>query len=511
MSQSKTVSKKELLLLHEKLKDLLTKGLVQEKKENNAYLIWRFDGQGFSLKAYRSMRGFKLTWQPEEILDTILNSGHLTKFCHNSTAPSHGKLLHDPPNISTQPNQFRQDEICMSIDQENVYNSVLDWWNDMKKPGLLTFGGYAGTGKTTLAAALAHRLGMQIKIAFCAYTGKASNVLETKLRKKGVDLSRHQCSTLHRLLYKPIQDHDGRIIDWKKTDKLDADLVIVDEASMVGKGIWNDLLSLRDVRILAIGDHGQLSPVGDDSISLMDNPMVKLEIIHRQAAGNPILAFSKHVRDGGLPESWTDVSEDLVIDTKWNRDYSTVLSYLGNVKSAQDTIVLCHTNKTRIELNRQFRNKLGFADTVLSVDEPVICLRNKNLKGGLLANGSRGFVNSICNITSQGGYFSADVRFTDDRMTLENGRLVKGQFNRSKTIDSFTDYQKVTGEEIKHWSQAALLFDYAYAITVHKAQGSEFSRVFLVDEFPRTQNEYSRWLYTACSRARDQLVVFCNG
>jgi exodeoxyribonuclease-5 len=89
--------------------------------------------------------------------------------------------------------------------------------------------------------------------------------------------------TIHSLMYFPeTDDVSGMILGWHRREWLEFDFIFVDEASMVGKEIWEDLLAYG-VPIVAIGDHGQLPPIGKDNFNLMEDPEYVLTEIHRQA------------------------------------------------------------------------------------------------------------------------------------------------------------------------------------------------------------------------------------
>ena len=148
----------------------------------------------------------------------------------------------------------------LSVKQKNIIKDILDWYKEKKIP-YLTLGGYAGTGKTTILGYLNEKLHKDYKgisIAYCSYTGKASQVLRKKLQETGSLKRSDYVGTIHRLIYKPILDEDDNIIGWEKisVDDFEYDLIIIDEASMVSSDIWQDLLSFEKP-ILAVGDHGQ--------------------------------------------------------------------------------------------------------------------------------------------------------------------------------------------------------------------------------------------------------------
>ena len=145
----------------------------------------------------------------------------------------------------------------------------------------VTVGGRAGTGKTTV---IRHLVGLLPRFAVCAYTGKAVNVLKSK----GVD-----ARTIHSLIYKAYTDEERKVYFSLAAD-LGCDGIIVDEASMVSRSIYEDLRSFGKPLVF-VGDHGQLEPVGDD-FNLMRDPDYRLETIHRNAG--EIAHFADYIRQG---------------------------------------------------------------------------------------------------------------------------------------------------------------------------------------------------------------------
>ena len=179
----------------------------------------------------------------------------------------------------------------LSRDQKKALEAIMAWRKKPKKQ-YITLGGYAGTGKTTLMAVLRKKIGQQAtdkkkRVAFVSYTGKAARVLRGKLMAEKAMEDNDSVGTIHSLIYSPITNDKKEIVGWEKKEKVETDLIVVDEASMVDSSIWADLLSYN-VPIVAAGDHGQLPPIRG-SFNLMEKPDLLLEEIHRQAADNPII------------------------------------------------------------------------------------------------------------------------------------------------------------------------------------------------------------------------------
>lgn len=398
----------------------------------------------------------------------------------------------------------------LSCDQKEVYDSVVAW-NDCATSCLMSIGGYAGTGKSTIISVLAKTL--KGPIAFCAFTGKASGVLRKKLRAAGVDLQENVCKTIHSLIYRPFEDSDGKPgFELREQLEKDFSLIILDEASMVSEDVFYDLGSFG-VPILAVGDHGQLPPVSGDA-GLMSNPQLRLERIHRQAEGSRIIQLSTLIRETGkIPIDFAGGSRVKIIEKRKLKNLGEAIAMRGFRKSMtqaelQNIGIVCYMNATRVRINKFVRAiRFGGSGTGDPVPgDQVICLKNKRFSSGYLYNGMRGFVQS-CKPDGLSNYL-AQIHFADDEINV-GARIFKGQFNRDKTISSLDDLKKAGMMAPITWHNAGLFFDYGYALTAHKAQGSSFEDLLVICERPSMVNEddWRRWLYTAVTRASETCTV----
>src|SRR3990167_8564515 len=123
----------------------------------------------------------------------------------------------------------------LSNDQKVVLKKLLQWYKPDTElnPKYVTLGGYAGTGKTTLISILRRELRHKkkfIKVAFCSYTGKGAIVLKNKLIAQKAVYSQDSVSTIHSLIYSPEVNSRDEIVGWKLKDKVECDLIIIDEA-----------------------------------------------------------------------------------------------------------------------------------------------------------------------------------------------------------------------------------------------------------------------------------------
>jgi len=395
--------------------------------------------------------------------------------------------------------------ITLSPDQQDALDQVVEWYRNGSKQAL-TLGGYAGTGKTTLIGEF-NRTGVVDKdIAFVAFTGKAANVMRGKLRAAGFGGAR--VSTIHRLLYipRPVRmcknsmnpiaqcthkdcgpckvETQYEVTAWEKRRPEDLDpaieMLVVDEASMVDAEIWQDLLELG-LPILAVGDHFQLPPINKDA-GLMKNPDIRLEKIHRQAEGSPVIRMATYVRENQfLP--FGDYG-DGTAKVRWNDFFQRPFN--------PNALMLCGMNKTRLNLNASQRRMRGFQGSTLLAGERVIALKNDYEKG--LFNGMTGTVTHVGDQNENWIEMKAEM----DGGVLYEGRVSKPQFTAEKTT-KWGD-----AEHVPFVDQ----FTHAYVLSVHKSQGSQADDVVLVEEkLPGNTEKHARWLYTGITRAAESVTV----
>lgn len=386
--------------------------------------------------------------------------------------------------------------ITLSPGQKDVLNKVIAWCkkDTSQSKSYITIGGYAGTGKTTLIAVLRKRIARlqkDMKVGFVSYTGKAARVLRNKLKEGKVLLPDDTVGTIHSLIYSPVVNEKEEIIGWKQKEKIDRDLIIIDEASMVDETIWLHLLSYK-VPIIVVGDHGQLPPISG-SFHLIAEPELELVEIHRQAKNNPIIALSIQARQNGYirPGVYSNTVQKF---EKGDTDVQeTVSELLANY--SPDTLILCGYNKTRKKLNLHIRNTLGFSSPLPQIGDRVICLRNNHEKQ--IFNGMTGTILAIKDEAKD--WYKTEIQMDGEDITYK-GLISKDQF-MSDTALNFTNKRSAI--------MAGDLFDFGYALTVHKAQGSQAKRVILFEErFAKMDDEqWRRWLYTAVTRAEEELYI----
>lgn len=419
----------------------------------------------------------------------------------------------------------------LSPDQRVIFDAMVAFPRDPGPRGMLTVGGYAGTGKSTVTGVFARTAQKaRLVVAYVAFTGRASSILARSLKAAGVmfttktrrdeeddDLAAVAygryfdaslvdrtsgpafVGTIHRLIYRPVVNARGELTGWNKRDDLDRDydLLVVDEASMVSDEMLVDLKRFG-VPILAVGDHGQLPPVRASG-ALMQNPNLRLEKIHRQAEDNPIIALSRHVREGGRIGTFKTADDRVAMRSR--RDAASVLARTAS-SPPLSIGVLCWTNRQRVQLNGMARQARGFKGPPGS-GEVIICLRNKPP----VYNGMRGVIAEPGKVGYRPWLLNVKVSFPDEEIDPHYRSLCAPQFNRVDGIFATVDELLTRGVRVDEMSEAGDFFDFGYALTVHKSQGSQFEHAIVMVDMPESNADFPRWAYTAVTRGQERLTV----
>lgn len=366
----------------------------------------------------------------------------------------------------------------LSPQQDAALKATARW---LKSPDQQVFRlfGYAGTGKTTLALTIAEAVDGDV--LFAAFTGKAAQVL----RNRGCANAR----TIHSLIYRPrgekTDEESGEAAPQFSLNRMSpvakAALVIVDECSMVDEELGRDLLSFA-TPVLVLGDPAQLPPVSGGGFFTEAEPDALLTEVHRQARDNPIIALAQSVREGGRIDY--GVYGDSRIIRRDEIDSDQVL--------AADQ-VLVGINRTRRRFNGRIRELKGFQETLPEAGDKLVCLRNSTEKG--LLNGS------LWRVVSRGAARGKTIQMLiKSEEEAPHGASAKIRVNKA-----FFE----AGPEAVSWQQrrGSDEFDFGYALTVHKAQGSQWDEIVLFDESFAFRDAPERWLYTAITRAAERITI----
>lgn len=419
------------------------------------------------------------------------------------------------------------------------------------------FGGYAGTGKTTVLPAVIEKFGLDPnnEVAFCAPTGKAAKVMGEKLRAFGMQVTP---TTIHKLIYLPKAERsdaikaridklndsifaarvggDATVSFWDKDEmrtltvkeaevklkELNFDLIramdsnegprfslravadfpehvkliVVDEGSMVGAEIANDLASFGRP-ILAFGDPGQLPPVGDDYGFNCKSPDAFLTEIHRQAADNPIIYLATRARNN--------------LDIKVG-DYGNGVTVIDRIRDtatydmSRDAMVLCGTHKKRWGLTSKIRKALGYTETGPCEGEPLLICKNSQ-KLPIMVNGTL-----VTNMSEIGDLKKGTASF---KLKVRDDDSPSGQVYDIEAVQGlFEEHHERQRNAYSCAPQAAFHakkthehVDWGHVLTVHKSQGSQWDDVIVHDESGSFRDAANQWLYTGITRAAKTLTV----
>jgi len=366
-----------------------------------------------------------------------------------------------------------------------------------------TIAGYAGTGKSTLVRYIIDALNVEEdRVCHCAFTGKAAEVLKKKGNKN--------VATLHRLLYEHIPRPAGGFFR-KPKPFIDYDVIVVDEVSMAPKSLM-ELLFKHQVYVICLGDPFQLPPIDkDEDNHLLDNPHIFLDEIMRQEEDSEIIQLTMKIRNQE-PIDYFNGNEVKIIP--YSALNTGVLQWGDQILTA--------TNAKRQAINNQMRALQGRTGEPVDGDK-IICLRNywddSSLNGDALINGTIGILqNSFQTWREIPRFVQSDIKKFDVLV----GDLVVPETNDVYQMTEMDRQMIITGEKCCDWRLSYKLgklrpkygeivpkeFTYAYAITTHKSQGSEWPKVVVLEEkFPFDKIEHARWLYTACTRASEKLVL----
>jgi exodeoxyribonuclease-5 len=389
----------------------------------------------------------------------------------------------------------------LTEEQLELKRQIIQWYHNFPygKP-YFYYSGAAGTGKTTVMKSIIDELGLKSgEFIACAYVGKAVLVL----LQHGLP-----ASTIHSLIFNLSIDTEYEIVldEWGNPHKekrkvrrftlkdhipKGLKLIFLDECAMVSDTIREQLQSFG-VPIVMAGDQNQLPPVSG-KCSIIDSPDFVLHQIMRQEEGNPIVYLSQCILNG-TPIPYGTYGASQVVE-----------HYDLSRKLLEDfDVILCTQNKLREEMNDYIRhNLLHRNDRMPIVGDKVICRENnwEECIGGTyyLTNGLVGKITRIdkSSIHRDILYIDFKPEFTDEvfkKLTVDYNYMI-------------SDWKDKKNYPIELGKNKKELFEYAYALTVHLSQGSEYNRVLYIDKnrFGSLEDQ-RRMQYTAVTRAKQSLL-----
>ncbi len=384
----------------------------------------------------------------------------------------------------------------LDVKQEEAIEALKSVYNN---GGECIIKGPAGTGKSEVIAAFT-KLDPDIIVA--APTHKACDVL----RRKGVD----DPKTIHSLMYNvieeaeqvPVLDKDGiKVLDkktkkpltkkvvtgqkWVPREEHIPNTVLFEESSMIGQRGVGDIRDATKSRAF-VGDSFQLSPVKDKDIFNTAEADVELEKVWR-INNSPPLAFATALR---LRSNVT--TEEFEIPT-----LPRIRSSLEQVIETNGTVVVWK-NVTRHEVNRTIRLLKGYPEWMPEPGDKIIFYETDRDLG--VYNGLGGIICKVFNVDP----YKVRVRILTDGGEYRTIYALAGPLQG----EEFRRYGKRREEDPLH-------IEYAHAITCHKAQGSEWPDVYVIDDLKSMQHvtgrkEARRWFYTAVTRTSKNLTIL-NG
>ena len=438
--------------------------------------------------------------------------------------------------------------------QTQIINYLDDFLKtDVEKTTLL-IKGYAGTGKTTLMAALVQVLpSFNQKFAMLAPTGRAAKVLG--------NYSKRTAFTIHKRIYKSTSSGESINLNFKKIKNYSKNTIfIVDEASMIqiqkdykGNSLLSDLISYifenDGNKLILIGDVAQLPPVHQDESRALDPAYLKniyrlsvadfeLTEVTRQAKGSGIVQNATQLR-AQLPKEKVEIkfrtTEFKDIFKMTSERLEDGLRYAYDKYGLENTMIICRSNRSAVQYNQFIRRQLLFREDELEAGDLIMIAKNnylflpEDMPAGFLANGDFAEVLKIKNLEDNYGlrYADLELRLVDythkDSFeakvildTLHTNDPSLSQEENKKLYDQvLADFaglsKKEQREEMKKDPYLnALQIKYAYALTCHKSQGGQWNAVFVDQGFineDQIDKGYLRWVYTAVTRATDELFL----
>ncbi len=408
-------------------------------------------------------------------------------------------------------------------DQQEAYDQVYD--RLARGERFTGLRGYAGTGKTYLVSRLVEQLlDEDCAVTVCAPTHKAVQVLSDELGDAPV-----QMQTLHSFLglrLQPTEEGEYELVAAEERDFTEG-VVIVDEASMIGREEWSHIEDAPFwVQWLFVGDPAQLPPVNEDPSPALDVPGPTLETIHRQAADNPILELATKIRTGADGRFGSKFEDGQGVAVTRNREefLDSVLRAFDAEAFAEDATharMLAYRNKTVRRYNREIRAERYGADADRFVEgEWLVGSETWYYEGTQRLTNSEEVRVKKANVDtfeaddqSEWTVWELKVRTPGKGLTRTVHVLHEDEFERYE--DALERRRETAEDDASKWERFFELrerfarVDYAYATTVHRAQGSTYDTVFVDHRDLRAcrGDEREALLYVAVTRPARRLAL----
>jgi exodeoxyribonuclease V alpha subunit len=406
-------------------------------------------------------------------------------YCEKEAAKNLKLILSAPPKKSIEPG----DSEIKNVIKEMLMDFSEEQFAAIKgafKNKILAITGGPGTGKTTILRSILNiyrRNGLRFELA--APTGRAA--------KKLSELTGYEAKTIHRLLeYNPAQNAFSKDED----NPISADLIVIDEMSMVDIYLFNSLLKAvpHATRVIFSGDVDQLPSIGPGSVmkDILDSgviPSVRLNEIYRQAKGSDIILNSQRIKEGKMIE---------IIDFG-SRESDFLFIKRGDPERIPETIIdLC----SRILPNKFGMNPFNDVQVITPMRKTSSGADNLNAQLQEALNDSRKEINRGAWKLKEGDkVIQTKNNYEKD---VFNGDIGKVFLIRKESAEVIIDFD---GRMVKYDFNDVDELNLAYAITVHKSQGSEYPCVIM----PVTAQHFimlqRNLLYTGITRGKKLTIL----
>lgn len=404
--------------------------------------------------------------------------------------------------------------------QEQGVKAAKEWWNDRisRHSKIFTISGYAGTGKSTLVSHLIEGLELDPinDVKYVAFSGAAAVALSQK---------NTNATTIHKLIYDPFMDKKTHKVGFVLKDTIEGSpsLIVIDEIGMVNTKILEDLKSFK-IPIIALGDDAQQRNFSGDSNTLLDHADVRLTEPMRQSLDNPILALAYKILDN-KPITLRDTSSsNLIVLPK---------SQLPDECYLNADQIIAGRNVTCDQITSHIRQGILHLESPFPYEnEKVMCLKNnwdKFINFGnydqYLVNGLAGYASNFQKYNEKFQTFKFDFTpsffdndITPDKTNTFRNILADGIYFRDgiKKDDIFYDKDyKDQYDEVLYRRKVDFdtnythidKFTFGYAMTVFKAQGSEYKNLLYINDPWGRYNQKKAQMYTAVTRASENLII----
>ncbi|GHB80507.1 AAA family ATPase [Persicitalea jodogahamensis] len=415
--------------------------------------------------------------------------------------------------------------------------------------------GYAGTGKTTIISAIiksARKFGL--KAVLLAPTGRAAKVMSSYSKRKAL--------TIHKKIYRQTSDAYSGAFAFERQENYHEDtLFIVDEASMISddadfgnRSLLSDLVDYIYAnpgnKLMLVGDIAQLPPVRKEISPALDKNYLEKNY-YLSVSEEELTEVMRQGEESGILSNATDLRNQLAAETPEikisTRSFTDIyrmtgekledgLRYAYDKHGVENTIIITRSNKAAVNYNEYIRRTINFSEDELDAGDRLMVVRNnytvldEDSPVGFIANGDfvellklkrteeihgLRFADAILRLTDYDDQPEFEAKIMLDTLHSSSPALTQEE-NKMLYESVMQDYFFIKSK--KERTEAlrkdpylnALQVKFAYALTCHKSQGGQWSAVFVDQGYlPQDQinSEFIRWLYTAMTRATDELFL----